>query len=219
MNKRLLTATILAATFFLSPGILLAVPQAHIDAGNCAICHDIHGGFSRTPLLGHVDADTLCLSCHGPAGIATRAASHRTSEDSEYGRWRSSCLDCHDPHEPSPSPATLYNRFGNINLFSVGNDQYDPDVAGILFRTESDPDGEVLPVVFESRGTGPGGAARYSFADSDDDGDAIYDGICEVCHTQTKYHRQDGSGATGHHEGATCTTKCHQHAKGFIRKK
>lgn len=219
MNRRLLAASLLTATLLLAPTALLAIPQAHLDAGGCVICHDIHGAVPMTPLLGDVDVEALCLSCHGPAGIATRAESHRTSEDSEYGRWRSGCLDCHDPHEPSPEPSTLFNRFGNINLFSIGNDQYDSAVASILLRTESLPDGEVLPVVFESRGVGSGDVSRYSFADGDDDHDTVCDGICEVCHTSTKYHRRNGSGEPGHHEGDTCTTKCHQHSKGFIRKK
>jgi subtilisin-like proprotein convertase family protein len=45
------------------------------------------------------------------------------------------------------------------------------------------------------------------------DGDAVRDGICEVCHTTTAYHRADGGGAP-HNEGADCTT-CHSHDLGF----
>ena len=149
------------------------LPQSHLNAGGCNICHDIHGADSLTPLLGDANVEALCLSCHGPAGIATRAESHRTSEDSEYGRWRSGCLDCHDPHEPEPDPATLLNRFGNVNLQSIGNDSYDPDVASILFRTEANPLGDVIPIVFESRGTDVGDPSLYSFADDDEDNHAV----------------------------------------------
>ncbi|MBI5864879.1 MAG: hypothetical protein HZB38_10290 [Planctomycetes bacterium] len=60
-------------------------------------------------------------------------------------------------------------------------------------------------VVFTSR----------SGANSFDDGDpAVYDGICQVCHTGTSYHRHDGSGAS-HHDGETCT-QCHPHNAGFM---
>jgi len=60
--------------------------------------------------------------------------------------------------------------------------------------------------------TGPG-----SFAD----GDATYDGICEVCHTVTLYYRRDGSGYANHsggvnYDGRNCTV-CHGHAYGFTR--
>ncbi len=45
------------------------------------------------------------------------------------------------------------------------------------------------------------------------DGDATYDGVCEVCHTQTNYHKDDGTGAS-HNAGVNCTT-CHAHLDGF----
>ncbi len=46
------------------------------------------------------------------------------------------------------------------------------------------------------------------------DGDATYDGICEVCHTQTAYHRNNNSGEHDHFAGQQCTL-CHQHDNGF----
>lgn len=45
------------------------------------------------------------------------------------------------------------------------------------------------------------------------DGDEVYDGICEVCHTQTKYNRNDGSGAE-HYTGESCND-CHAHTDGL----
>ncbi len=49
------------------------------------------------------------------------------------------------------------------------------------------------------------------------DGDAIYDGICEVCHTQTKYYRNNGSGNT-HYKEEKCS-KCHSHPDGLSHEK
>ncbi len=52
------------------------------------------------------------------------------------------------------------------------------------------------------------------------DGDATYDGICEVCHTQTTHFRNNGSGSNQLHTnvgtpaGTNCTT-CHSHENGF----
>ncbi len=45
------------------------------------------------------------------------------------------------------------------------------------------------------------------------DGDTTYNGVCEVCHTQTKYHKNDGSGAL-HYATMNCTS-CHPHTNGF----
>ncbi len=57
--------------------------------------------------------------------------------------------------------------------------------------------------LFNSTGTN-------SFAD----GNATYDGVCEVCHTQTAYHRNTSDGDHTHNAGTGCTT-CHLHTKGF----
>jgi predicted CxxxxCH...CXXCH cytochrome family protein len=46
------------------------------------------------------------------------------------------------------------------------------------------------------------------------DGDATYDGICEVCHTQTTYHRNNATGDHTHQAATNCTT-CHAHEEGF----
>ncbi len=49
-----------------------------------------------------------------------------------------------------------------------------------------------------------------SFADND----ATYDGVCQVCHTETNYHQNDGGGDF-HNAEANCT-ECHNHANGFM---
>lgn len=54
-----------------------------------------------------------------------------------------------------------------------------------------------------------GSSGHNSFAD----GDATRDGVCEVCHSTTRYHRNDGSGEP-HNNGSDCTT-CHPHDVGF----
>jgi len=62
------------------------------------------------------------------------------------------------------------------------------------------------------------------------DGDAVYDGICEVCHTKTAYHRNNDEAPApddywindfpskpnhSHNAGADCTN-CHMHVNGFV---
>jgi len=57
-------------------------------------------------------------------------------------------------------------------------------------------------------------------ANSFADGDATYDGVCEVCHTETTHYRNDGSAPEQHHEnlggksGTDCID-CHAHVNGF----
>jgi predicted CxxxxCH...CXXCH cytochrome family protein len=56
--------------------------------------------------------------------------------------------------------------------------------------------------------TYPSGGANPFVAGAPD-----FDGVCETCHTQTNYHRNDGGGAA-HNAGQTCTN-CHAHEDGF----
>lgn len=46
------------------------------------------------------------------------------------------------------------------------------------------------------------------------DGDEVYDGVCEVCHTKNLHHRNDGSDNTQHFDGQRCT-QCHAHTAQF----
>jgi hypothetical protein len=47
------------------------------------------------------------------------------------------------------------------------------------------------------------------------DGDATNDGICEVCHTQTNYHRNDGTEPIQSHNNGDNCTLCHKHLDGY----
>ncbi|MFC1718176.1 hypothetical protein ACFL6S_31260 [Candidatus Poribacteria bacterium] len=68
------------------------------------------------------------------------------------------------------------------------------------------PNSEIKDVIFTVS------SGIHSFAD----GDGIYDGICEVCHTETKYHRNDPSGDHSHNVGSNCTVAdCHMHSEGM----
>ncbi len=46
------------------------------------------------------------------------------------------------------------------------------------------------------------------------DGDTLYNGICEVCHTVNNHHRNDGGDNTAHFDGQKCTA-CHLHENEF----
>jgi predicted CxxxxCH...CXXCH cytochrome family protein len=61
-----------------------------------------------------------------------------------------------------------------------------------------------------------GSAGDNSFTDgtyTNDEPPVPTQGICVACHTETKYHRNDGTGA-GHYAGTDCLF-CHRHDEGF----
>ena len=66
---------------------------------------------------------------------------------------------------------------------------------------------------------------RPTGANSFADGDASYDGVCEVCHTLTNHFRNDGSAPDQTHDnvggaaGQQCTGACHLHSGGFAHGK
>jgi hypothetical protein len=62
-----------------------------------------------------------------------------------------------------------------------------------------------------------GGSANMLFNNATDflHGPPNYDGICEICHTQTSYHRNDASGDHTHNAGTNCV-ECHTHESGFM---
>lgn len=66
------------------------------------------------------------------------------------------------------------------------------------------PNSGPKPVIFTS----------YTGQNSYADGDAVYDGVCEVCHTQNGHHNNDGHDNTEHFDGQKCT-ECHLHGREF----
>ena len=192
MKKILFVLICCAALLFLLSIFFINSPEleALIPVHQCNNCHSMHSPRGAT-LLNEIDAENTCLTCHSPAGPSSlKAAVH---ENSTYGGYRHTCLDCHDPHDHQQ------NFLGRSNLKLV---------LGLLDTPVSGNDWDV---VFISRGTDAGDPVAYSFAD----GDSAINGICEVCHTQTRFLRNDGTGGR-HMMGRTCVN-CHNHINGFRR--
>jgi len=63
-----------------------------------------------------------------------------------------------------------------------------------------------------------GGSNEHSYA-GDVDGDGLYQGPCEACHTRTRHHRNNndfpGDADHTHNVGLKCTL-CHKHENGFL---
>jgi predicted CXXCH cytochrome family protein len=179
--------------------------QALIAGHSCNYCHNVHGAPGST-LLKEAQIETLCISCHGPAGISTlKAEVHLNDRNSLYPVFRITCRQCHDPHDNNG------NWLGGRNLRLVGSRQ---DATG--YARISTPNSAIRDVVFESRGFDAGQATLHSLADADQDGNGYYDGVCETCHTLTRYHLNTAAGNHTHNTGDTCM-RCHPHAGNFLK--
>lgn len=171
---------------------------------DCSTCHNLHNSPGQT-LTSDVVVEDLCLSCHGAAGSSSlKAEIHKNKPSSDYAAFTMTCIDCHDPHDHQP------NWMGGTNLSQIG--VLDPGTGLAKIQT---PNSGLRDVVFESRGSDAGGATLYSFADNDEDGNGVYDGVCEVCHTLTIDHRNNSSGGHAHYTGQNCIA-CHPHDGYFI---
>ncbi len=200
------TVSLLAALIAIS-ALLFPAPAGALIASHqqCNYCHNVHGALGPA-LQNQATTETVCLSCHGPGGIsALKAAVHQNKPTSSI-TFRITCAQCHDSHD------NMVNWLNGTNRKLVGM-----DIAGILRTRISTPNSGVREVVFESRGTTVGEPSLHSFADADEDGNGYYDGVCETCHTQTKFHRNNSSGGHAHNTGKTCTASCHLHTTNFLK--
>ncbi len=167
----------------------IATKSQYLMMGVCLVCHD-------------EDSHNRCQQCHtGPKyttgydpgdGLVTAASAKNTSTHFGYkhyvqykgtGAWRGGkfCWDCHDPH-------------GDDNIFMVQSQ----------IATETDGTFGVplskAKVTFDRKQIGT------DYAKSS----APYDGICNVCHTDTGQHYRFDYG-DGHNAGRLCVD-CHQHS-------
>jgi len=156
----------------------------------CHACHDLHGG-GYAALTAYATSEDLCLSCHSEAGpvdypiggIPTPIPRQTGIHDGSKHSSPTTCWNCHD-HEGEARGAT-HDNFA------------------LIPKIRTTPNTGDMLVEFTAR------TGTSSFAD----GDAMYDGVCEVCHTATSEHRYDGS-VGGHQAGSDCT-QCHDHDGGF----
>ena len=203
MTRRFAIARLALATALLaSAGAAVALNANH----QCSYCHNLHGGAVITP---PAQQQAMCLTCHGPAGISVmKAAEHRNAQNSSYPTFNFSCRNCHDPHD------SRQNWQGRANIKMVGVAVDSSGLAKI-----ATPNSGNLQVIFESRGKDVGQPTLHSFADNNEDRQSTagqaWDGVCEVCHTRTRFHRNNAS--SSHNTGRTCTAQCHTHAWGFMR--
>ncbi|MCL7489194.1 MAG: CxxxxCH/CxxCH domain-containing protein [Desulfobulbaceae bacterium] len=202
---------------------MLEAPHHNVTSpsiSGCLDCHDLTAvgwpKFIPEPYPGYVPRDPAvlenentpfnlkCWECHSGTTVTAggtpvtleNMATHSslTMGSTKYGEWAVGCTVCHNAHSQGGQPGRKFIwNFARLDQIEVYGGKT--------------PKSGKKTIVFNGP-TGPN-----SFAD----GDGTYDGICEVCHTQTKYFRNDGSGSDQNHggrNGSNCML-CHNHVNGF----
>lgn len=190
------------AFFLLQPPPAKALNPNH----SCDTCHNLHSAPGQA-LSSYTVVEDLCLSCHGPAGTATKKAEVHTNKQSSSYSFTMTCLDCHNPHD------NRANHVGGTNIMMVGS-----RLDGTGNAMIATPNSGNRYVAFENRGSDadpPYDSSLHSFADGDEDNNGIYDGACEVCHTLAANHRNNNSGNHAHYTGTDCMA-CHSHTGNFL---
>ncbi|UCH80047.1 MAG: putative metal-binding motif-containing protein, partial [Nitrospiraceae bacterium] len=164
------------------------------------LCGKCHGASLQDPIRSD------CDRCHSPGGSskalypdpwpfgfgsAPDVQVHSSSVvGTKYGAWDMDCVTCHNPHlqEQNAAYGTSYGKLVKEYVC------FDNPVTGL----------NIEEIIKFTAASGPG-----SFAD----GPPHNENICEMCHTQTLYHRNDGS-AVAHNDNTDCA-ECHLHSEGF----
>jgi predicted CxxxxCH...CXXCH cytochrome family protein len=201
----------------------LASPYIRIDNTNDAICKDCHSArdvglytdvtpgygshpvdvildtvgvrFGESPTLATHNDSVQCSTCHGihdvtDATLTTDGNLLKMANDNNL------CLDCHAYSSHQGQTCITCHQVHNTdksNIYMIRD----------LITTPISGD---KTVVFTAE------TGTNSFAD----GDATYDGVCEVCHTTnaSTYHYNTSAGDHTHEAGTNCTV-CHTHDTDF----
>ena len=222
-----------------------------VDEGNitCSTCHDQHNSNTNPSYTRISNAgDAMCKDCHSPRDVGRYVDETTLNKGSHpvglaysgTGDFESSptgsvlvvggnveCSSCHQTHYATTTDGYLLRQTNDDALCtschtlgthnSMGcNDchqTHNTDKSNIYMikNTIATPSSGDRTVVFTAL------TGTNSFAD----GDATYDGVCEVCHTTTLHFRNDGSASDQNHtssggpqDGTNCIG-CHPHNSDF----
>jgi hypothetical protein len=170
----------------------------------CTLCHRHEAGF------GIVVAEGNCAVCHADqaARRAGKPSAHSTLE----------CGRCHAELAPAPGPGhraeaacgschqdtAAHAPGGNAIPCAQCHEPHGTDNTHLVRDLLTTTQGAQVPIRFDNLF----GRVDASFASASAPGT----GVCEVCHTTTRFYRADGGGED--HFDFSCLP-CHRHAGGF----
>ena len=193
MMRRILSATVFSVLLLGATSAIAGIEPPH-DSSNgidCLDCHALHEGTLGISKARNTDQELLCKSCHNPTGQAS-TMSDIGLHSVNGGATIVDCGSCHSVHFPATVTDSHPGGQTAQNLYLIRGDtaKYVP--------------GAVEPAVFQVA------PDHFQFAA----GNAPYNGICQTCHQNTAYYRNDGTGNQTHNAGTDCSS-CHAHKGGF----
>jgi predicted CXXCH cytochrome family protein len=162
---------------------------AEAEFGVCAYCHNQLTVTATVSTHGSMSLN--CQNCHTSQATGTFGPGHQSVP---------ACADCHQGQKTHNDPAAgtksecvvCHTPHGSTNLFLVREQILTPSGTSrdvTLTNLSGQADGSFASVTAEPP-----------------------NGVCQVCHTTTRFYRSDGSG--DQHFPFACFT-CHHHAAGF----
>ncbi len=150
------------------------------------------------------NTDELTITSSAPAGdgnllrrshVADNCGGVNSACHNVQGHQGQDCLVCHSSHDVT-----------NIYLIKDSIQTPNSGLREVIFKTLGigDPFNAPDPTV--------GDPTSGVMADASD---GVGTGVCEVCHTTTTHHRNDGSQLPDSHNDAQDCTQCHVHTDGF----
>jgi hypothetical protein len=168
------------------------------------------GGDDEYPPAGELasllikDGMVECMTCHAPHGADSGGANGGDGDGMLLRDVNDEtlCQTCHTEH-------VIHNVCGEWRpTCRECHDVHDVDNENlVLIAREIDG----APVTFSEEDPACGSGRDYIHSVCDPPG---YDGICEVCHTDTDQHRNSAEGDHTHNAQMQCTA-CHWHENGF----
>ena len=153
----------------------------------CGLCHPAQALRFAKPSL-HLSTFGVCSGCHEERAAAAGPGHRRVS----------ACTDCHDTATLAPAGLPAFPC-------TQCHDPHGTDNLSLVLEAIPVPQGGTRPIAFDNLL----GRTEGSFASASAPGT----GICEICHTKTRFYRADGSGES--HFTFSCLA-CHPHETGFV---
>lgn len=151
------------------------------------------------------DGMVECMTCHAPHGVDSGGANDGQGDGMLLRGVNDDtlCRTCHTEH-------TNHETFGEwLPTCRDCHDIHDADSGNIALIAQ-EVDGTPMTFVESDPTCADGRDYTHGVCDP-----PTYDGICEVCHVNTSYHRNSPEGDHAHYADMQCT-ECHLHSGGFL---